>query len=267
MAIRLPSDCSDGGRQPIYPLVPFVRVVQGLAFRDRSAYLADAETLVLADLHVGRDETSGVEFPLGERADLKKRLDALLAHFEPREAVFAGDVLHRFGGVPAGAESSLRDLVDCCRDAGARPVLVAGNHDTMLREVTPSPVHDEYRVEGAVGGEVGTGDGDALVVHGHAEPEGSAALYVVGHDHPAIEIEGRKRPCFLYGPGVYHGGDVLMLPAFNRLAGGATVNGMWGTDFQCPLVSRVNEFRPLVYDEDSQETLTFPPLGEFRRML
>jgi hypothetical protein len=241
--------------------------VQGLAFRDRAAYLADAETLVLADLHVGRDEASGVQFPLGERADLRERLDALLAHFGPREAVFAGDVLHSFGGVSADAESSLRELVGCCRDAGTRPVLVAGNHDTMLREVYSGPVHEEYRVGGVVDGEAGSGGGDALVVHGHEEPSGSAALYVVGHDHPAIEIEGRKRPCFLYGSGVYRGGDVLMLPAFNRLAGGATVNGMWGAEFQCPLVSRVDEFRPVVYDEDSQETLSFPPLGELRRLL
>ncbi|MFC6726746.1 metallophosphoesterase, partial [Halobium palmae] len=92
-------------------------------------------------------------------------------------------------------------------------------------------------------------------------------LYVVGHDHPAIEIEGQKRPCFLYGPGVYRGADVLVLPAFNRLARGVTVNGRWGSDFQSPLLSRVNEFRPVVYDTDSQETLEFPPLGKLRRML
>ncbi|MFC6726418.1 metallophosphoesterase, partial [Halobium palmae] len=44
--------------------------MKGLAFRNRAVFLPAAETLVVADLHVGRDENSGVEFPLGERADL-----------------------------------------------------------------------------------------------------------------------------------------------------------------------------------------------------
>ncbi|MFC4358727.1 metallophosphoesterase [Halobium salinum] len=232
-----------------------------LAFRDRAVYFPDAATLVVADTHVGRDEASGVEFPLGERADLRERLEALLAHFEPREVVFAGDVLHQFGDVTPDAESGLRELLDCCAAADATPVLVAGNHDTLLDEVYDGAVHDCYRLEDAYEGE------DVLVAHGHEEPAETALLYVVGHDHPAIDIEGRKRPCYLYGSGVYRGGDVLMLPAFNRLAAGATVNGMWGTDFQSPLVSSVNEFRPVVYDPDSQETLPFPPLGRLRRML
>jgi hypothetical protein len=94
-----------------------------------------------------------------------------------------------------------------------------------------------------------------------------ADLYLVGHDHPAISIEGRKRPCFLYGPDSYRGGDVLMLPAFSRLAAGATVNGMRTSDFQSPLVTDADALRPVVYDPDREEALSFPPLGEFRRLL
>ncbi|WP_228546221.1 metallophosphoesterase [Halegenticoccus tardaugens] len=226
-----------------------------LTFRDRAAFLDGAATLVVADAHVGRDEASSVEFPLGERSDLEDRLSALLRHFSPDEVVFAGDVLHSFSGLSADARASLRGLVGAVREADARPVLVAGNHDALLREAWDGPVRDEHRV------------GDAVVCHGHEEPDAEAALYVVGHDHPAIAIEGRKRPCYLYGEGTYRGADVLMLPAFNRLAAGATVNGMRTADFGSPLVTDADALRPVVYDRESHETLWFPPLGTFRRLL
>jgi putative SbcD/Mre11-related phosphoesterase len=227
-----------------------------IEFRDRAAYFPGWGALVLGDLHVGRDEASGVEFPLGERADLIERLAAHLDAVSPREVVFAGDVLHRFGRVSDRSEATLRSLAAACRDIGARLVLVAGNHDVLLERAWDGPIRDEYRV----------GD-DLLVCHGHAEPDDSAALYVVGHDHPAITIEGRKRPCFLYGEGTYRGGDVLMLPAFSRLASGVEINRMRTVDFDCPLVTDADALRPVVYDEGSGDALQFPPLGRLRRLL
>ena len=230
-----------------------------LSFRDRAVFLPGTETLVVADVHVGRDESSGVEFPLGERADLRERLDALLAYFDPAEVVFAGDVLHNFSHVSTDVERGLHELCQCCRDADVHPVVVVGNHDTMLAEVWDGPQHDAYRL-----------DDGTVVCHGHEKPEeqvGVGGRYVVGHDHPAIEIEGRRHPCYLYGESVYHGADVLMLPAFNRLAAGVAVNRMRTADFQSPLVTDIDAFRPVVYDADSHETLRFPPLGEFRQLL
>ena len=229
--------------------------MRDVELRARAAYFDDPAVLVVADVHVGRDEASDVAFPLGERDDLRERLDALVAHFRPDTVVVAGDVLHTFGYATDRAKAVLAALDDCCRDAGARLVLVRGNHDTSLEGVWNGTIHDAYRL------------GDVVVVHGHDHPETSADCYVVGHDHPTIEIEGQRRPCFLYGEDVYRGSDVLMLPAFNRLAAGVSVNRMGGEDFQSPLVTDVDAFRPAVYDDDAQETLWFPPLGEFRSML
>ena len=232
------------------------------ALRDRAAYLRDADALVLADLHVGRAEASDVALPLDEAGDLRGRLAALLERFDPAEVVFAGDLLHEFGRASAATERSLDALAAACRAAGARPVLVRGNHDAMLDSVWAGTVRDAYELDGA-------GEGGTVVRHGHEAPptDEAAALYVVGHDHPAIDIEGRRRPCYLYGAGAYRGADVLMLPAFTRLAGGAEVNGMRGRDFGSPLVTDPDAFRPLVRAEGDDETLTFPPLGEFRRLL
>ena len=230
-------------------------------FRDRAVALPDADARVCADLHLGRAEASDVEYPLGEGADLEGRLRELLATCSPAEVVFAGDVLHRFGRASLHTGRSLAALADACRDAGAAPVVVAGNHDALLREVWDGTVHDAYALEA---------DGERVVVrHGHeAPPDDEAAdCYVVGHDHPTIAIEGRRRPCFLYAPAHYRDADVLMLPAFTRLAAGVAVNGMSTREFASPFVTDADALRPVVRDAEAGETLEFPPLGRFRRML
>lgn len=227
----------------------------GVRVRERTAYLEDADTLVVADLHVGRDATSAVEVRLGEHEDLIGRFGGLLEHFDPAEVVVAGDLLHSFGSIPDGVAETVRALRRTAREADAMVVVTPGNHDTMLDELWDGPTAPEYRV------------GDTVVLHGHEPPDSEADRYVIGHDHPVIAIEGQRHPCFLYGPDTYRGADVLVLPAFTRLMRGSTVNGMAAADFMSPLVTNADAFRPTVRDEDAEESLEFPALGSFRRML
>lgn len=227
----------------------------GVVFRDRAVYLPAHGTLVLADLHLGKGAASNVEWPVGERGDITDRFAALVQRFDPDEVVVAGDLLHSFSTLPRGVMGSVRELTSAAREAGARVLVTPGNHDAMLGEVWKGPTAEEHRV------------GDYVVTHGHVEPEGDADCYVVGHEHPTIEIEGKRRPCYLRAEDHYRGADLLVLPSFTRLAAGVVVNGMDTRDFQSPLVTRADDLRPVVRDEAADETLSFPPLGEFRRML
>ncbi|WP_135805336.1 metallophosphoesterase [Halorussus marinus] len=225
-------------------------------YRDRAVYLPDADALVVADVHVGRDAASAVEIPFGERADLTGRLADLLDAFAPGDVVVAGDLLHAFDRIPDGVAETVDGLAAAVADAGADLTVVRGNHDRLLDSFDVAAT-DAYRVA------------DTVICHGHERPDphADADRYVVGHDHPAIEIEGKRRPCLLYGPGAFRGADVLVLPAFTRLAPGSTVNGMRTGDFMSPLVTDADALRPVVRDDDRGETLEFPPLGEFRRLL
>ena len=280
-------------------------------FRDRALYVPAADALVCADLHLGRDATSAVQAPLGERRTLPKRLTALCDYFSPAEVVIAGDVLHSFSGTPGDAAESFDRIARAIEARDARLVVTPGNHDTMLAGVWNGRATPAYRLDVGTadrttdddgncgdrsndrinGGEPSTGsgtddggnrsgsgdggtghddwisDGGVVVCHGHEPPETEAGTYVIGHDHPAIEIEGQRRPCYLYGPDVYEGADVLMVPALTELAAGVVINRMSARDFQSPLVADSGTLRPIVRDEDVDETLWFPPLSEFRSML
>jgi putative SbcD/Mre11-related phosphoesterase len=225
--------------------------------RDRAVYLPAADALVLADLHVGRDAASNVHARLGEHGDLTGRFESLLAHYGPAEAVIAGDLLHSFDSLPTGTAQTVHEIRDIASEADCRVVVTPGNHDSMLDELWDGSTVDEYRLSGT----------DIVVTHGHEAPETDADCYVVGHDHPTIDIEGQRHPCYLHAPGHYDGADVLMLPTFSRVPAGMRINDMSASDFQSPFVKRANAFRPIVRDEAADETHEFPPLGEFRHHL
>ncbi|SIS06815.1 metallophosphoesterase [Natronorubrum thiooxidans] len=224
---------------------------------ERALFVPAADALVVADVHLGRGADSSVDAPIDDGGDVRDRLESLLARTDPATVVVAGDLLHAFDGIPRGLERDLTALEECVADADASLVVTPGNHDTMLETVFDGPTPIEYRLA----------DGETVVCHGHEPPQTDATRYVIGHDHPALSVDGRKRPCFLYGPTVYEGADVTVCPAFSPLAAGVTVNGMRTRAFQSPLITDVDAFQPGVWDDSSEELLWFPPLGECRRLL
>jgi hypothetical protein len=228
-----------------------------LVYRDRA--LLVGETLVLADLHLGKGAASSVEFPLGASEDVVERVGALLDHFDPEAVVLAGDILHAFDYVPDAASDAFAALVDAVREDCARLVVLEGNHDAMLDSLWDGDLHDSYRIDG---------DTETVVCHGHERPDADADRYVMGHDHPAIVIEGQKRHCYLVGSAVYRGADLVVCPAFNRLVEGVTVNGRIGeAGERSPLLRDIGRMRPVVYDGEAGESLEFPSLDRFERML
>ena len=225
-----------------------------LGYHDRALRLDD--TLVLADCHLGKGEAN-VELPIGDTTDVVDRFEALLADLAPETVVVAGDLLHSYSTIPL----SVRDAVDALRDAAeehdAKLVVTPGNHDVQLEAVWDGPTPSEYRV------------GNTVILHGHEAPtaEADAERYVVGHDHPTIVIEGRRRACYLVGENCYRGSDVIVLPAFNRLLSGVVVNEMRAGEFMSPLITDVDALSPEVIDEDGGGTLSFPGLGALREHL
>lgn len=225
-----------------------------LTVRDRA--LLVGETLVCADLHLGRAETSAVQAPVGDGRDVRDRLESLCERLDPETVVLAGDVLHAFETVPKGVDRRLAEIHERVSATGATLVVLEGNHDTMLDRVWDGPVVDHHRL-----------DAETVVVHGHEEPSVAADRYILGHDHPTIEIEGQRHPCVLQGPGGPSGATVVILPAFNRFTSGVVVNHLHAREFQSPVVVDTDVLEPMVRDEGHDETLRFPPLGTFRDQL
>lgn len=225
-----------------------------VAYLDRAVQFPDQDALVLADVHVGRDATSAVELPMGEADDLVDRLRSLLEETRPERVVVAGDFLHAFDSIPYGVHETVDRFVGAVNDADAALSVVAGNHDTILEEFTDIETHPAL--------ELGP---DTVVHHGHEVPDATADRYVIGHEHPAIVVEGDRHPCFLECRNQLDGAAVLVLPAFNRFAVGTVVNDMDAADSMSPLLVDMDGCRPVL--RTNEETLSFPGLGTLRSHL
>lgn len=227
-----------------------------LTFADRAVYLDGADAVVLADLHLGRGDASRVAAPIDASASIRQRVRTLLDRFAPETLVIAGDLLHSFDRLPAAAADAIEKLWVECGDAGVDARAVTGNHDSQLANCWPGSVVDAVTLA----------DG-TVVCHGHTHPEQRGHRYIIGHAHPAITIEGAKRPCYLFGTDTYRGSELLLLPAFTTLAGGVDITTRQAADLHSPLVSTLSPLQPVVWDAAGDDALWFPPLQKLRPML
>jgi putative SbcD/Mre11-related phosphoesterase len=223
-------------------------------YDDRAVWFPDADTLVLADLHLGRVRQSRVDFPVGEEKDLSDRLELLCDRYKPTAVIVAGDLVHAFDSVPYGVSESIQTIADVVAEAGAELIVTSGNHDPTLERVDSVDPIDEYHL-----------DSSTVVHHGHELPSAKTDRYVIGHEHPALTIEGNRRPCYLECWAQHAGASVLVLPAFSRAAVGTTVNDLTAADSMSPLLTDTDACRPIVSTSD--ESLSFPPLGKLRSHL
>lgn len=176
---------------------------------ERAAWLPISETLLVADLHLGKAQSfrrSGLPVPAGTTAAMFARLDRLIERRAPRELIVLGDLLH-------GPLSQAGPAIDALAHWRARHTelavrMVRGNHDASAGD-PPS----------ACGIEVLSAPflhtGLALC---HAPDEPTARFRVAGHVHPVLRMRGRidrlRVACFWLRP------DALILPAFGEFTGG-----------------------------------------------
>lgn len=197
--------------------------------------------LVVADLHLGIEGelvTRGVSLP-SQIPKAKERLIELIKQHKPDRLLFLGDVKHN---VPIATWQEWRELPDFFANLAklVRVEVIPGNHDGDIEGmVSPGVIIHDFK--GAVLGEhkrIG-------LIHGHAWPNQSVLkveLLVAAHNHPAVEfrdelgartveqvwlrckLEPKKFPKKLRSAIEDNGPELLVMPAFSELVGGAAVN-------------------------------------------
>lgn len=211
---------------------------------EKPALVVD-DALVVTDLHIGKEEElreRGFALPSQTRR-MGEEVAALLEAHRPRRLVILGDLKHqvpRFTGLERRDVPRFFDLLE-----GLVPEvhLVPGNHDGGIRYLLPRGV--------ALHGPEGFRLGDVGFVHGHAWPAPevmAAQVLLLGHNHPAVVFPDRLgframercwvRAGFVGRDARYEAlpREAVVLPAFNELSGGTTMNET-GTRYLGPLMT------------------------------
>lgn len=184
-----------------------------------AVWLAQARTLVVADVHLGKAaafRAGGVPVPEGDAELDLQRMEALVSGTGAESLVVAGDLFHSATGVTEGILGFLEGFL---RRVRVTVTLVIGNHD---RKVGSFP--EGLRIEEWVS------CGGVRIIHDPAEAEDDRALTLCGHWHPVARIpDGRRTalriPCFLLR------GHRLVLPSFGSFTGGSIVEPEKGDRF------------------------------------
>jgi len=231
--------------------------------------LAGERTLVVADLHLGIESelaSKGIALP-SQIPTSKERLLKLIEQKKPSRLIFLGDVKHN---VPTTTWQEWRELPAFFEElAGLVHVeIIRGNHDSGIDGMVPRGV-EIHTARGLVLGKrkrVG-------LTHGHTWPSPellNTQLIVTAHNHPAVEFRdelgGRtiepvwlrcklnrsKLPKKLLS--VVRGKlpELLVMPAFGELVGGAAVNRAVPRELLGPIfkagVARIGEAEVYLLD-------------------
>ncbi len=231
---RMAGSAGDAAPQPAEEITITLAGESVRLHADRALYWPRADTLVIADLHLGKADhfrRAGIALPRGGTGYDLQRLDALLERTEAARLLVLGDLVH--GALP---DAPWRET--WLRWRRARPRLhvevVAGNHDWRLRgdvagaDALGVALHAECLVDlpfvffhdpaGAPAHDLpqATRNANDGTDDGHRHADARACGYTLsGHVHPVLRLPGLPRlPAFRFG---MRGG---VLPAFTAFSGG-----------------------------------------------
>jgi len=182
---------------------------------ERALHLPAHDTLLLADLHLGKGRAfrqQGLPVPAGSTDDTLARLEALLAAVPARRLFFLGDLLHSRHAQGSAALAAFARWR--ARHPALALTLVRGNHDDHAGDPPADLGIDVVDEPARLGG---------LALCHHPQPPPAGALgCVAGHLHPALSLHGRaddhlRLPCF------HLAARTLVLPAFGAFTGMASL--------------------------------------------
>lgn len=174
------------------------------------------QAIVLGDIHLGYENegkhAAGAVISQQLERDLYSSLDEVFDKVgKVNLIILLGDLKHGFSRMGEQERHALVNLFDYLEKKGKRIVVLKGNHDNYLENITSGRKIEvkEYFIWH-----------EYCFVHGDQEfeemHEKNVKYWIMGHLHPAISIrEGIKverYKCFLIG--VYKKKNVVILPSF-----------------------------------------------------
>jgi uncharacterized protein len=183
---------------------------------ERAAFAPAANTLFVADLHLGKAATFralGAPAPTGVSEETLRRLAELIETIEPEHVAVLGDFTHARAAMTRGLFASL--CAWRARWSSLAFTIVLGNHDRGAEQAYSECGFSCVQAPAVLGGV-------ECRHHPIDGADGAGPLALAGHLHPVVRLNGPGRdslrtPCFVVGE------RQIVLPAFGEFVGGSLV--------------------------------------------
>jgi putative SbcD/Mre11-related phosphoesterase len=195
------------------------------------------DMLVISDLHLGLEgsmTSKGSYVPRFQLKDIKEEIEDLQEKTEADRILVNGDLKNQYS-TSYTEKQELDEFLSFLQKEFEEVILIKGNHDTILDNTAEK--HglelEEYHLEHEI-----------LFTHGHMSMDNFEDLeyetVVIGHEHPALALTDdvgvkEKVSCVLYGE-LKNGRNIVVLPAYSKIANGSEVNNMPRQEFLCPVL-------------------------------
>lgn len=175
---------------------------------EKALYHAIDETLIIADLHLGKAmhfRKNGISIPHKSAEKDYERLTELLHRIKPKRVILLGDLFHSTHNYEWNL---FCDFVDAFKQVEF--ILVLGNHDILDRS--------HYKNSCLTIIEEVLEEENLIYSHHPLKKVPSGKWNIAGHIHPGVVLNGKgkqhlKLPCF------YWHVNQLIVPAFGSLTG------------------------------------------------
>lgn len=214
---------------------------------------------IISDTHIGYSNIINTMKLDDERDNIIERIKNVTEKPNINELVINGDVFHEFKTPSDDARHLFSEIKSMVELNNCKLTCIYGNHD----EKSHNSIKSIYDFEDFYSFSI---DGNKIVVtHGHNVVDNkNAELYIFGHIHPVININGVKWPTYLYSDQIDKDYNILISPCFSTYQDGVIVSDdtVLSVDFPYLRSDEFDNFKPYVYDSDKDEVREFPPLSE-----
>jgi len=198
-----------------------MEIIKGIKIKNKALWFPKQKILIMADLHIGYEETLNEQDILIPRImfkEIKKEIKELLK-LKPNLIIVNGDLKHEFGQISKQEWREVIEILDLLLK-NSKVILIKGNHDTILEPIAKKrnlDIKDFYCFD------------SVCVLHGHKiflnKKIHDSKTIIIGHEHPAVSIrEGIKSEiykCFLVGK--WKRKTLIVMPSFFSVYEGSDV--------------------------------------------
>jgi len=195
-----------------------MQISKNIEIKDLALHLKEENILIIADTHVGYEESlnkQGILIPRFQFQEIIKRLKPILNQYN--KIIINGDIKHEFGTISDQEWRHTLQLIDLLSEHCKELILIKGNHDTILGPIAKKrniKIVDEYKVN------------DILITHGDKLKDlKEIKTIIIAHEHPAISIKEGARTelfkCFLKGK--YKKATLIVQPSYNLVTEGTDI--------------------------------------------
>jgi putative SbcD/Mre11-related phosphoesterase len=231
-----------------------IRIAKGLIITEYAAAVLEKEkTGVIADLHIGMEETGMISTRI-QTAEMIKKTKMLISEYELEALVLDGDLKFSFG---KAIRQEWDELYNYINEIGklVKIIAIKGNHDfylqNMMRGAEVKEIHEA---------------GPFRITHGNLDLKPlKNGITIIGNEHPMVKIRDELGAMHEYPAYMFMKKEnMLVLPAFNPLSRGTNIINE--RSWLSPILGKCDVQNAEIYGIADDEVIGIGRLNKLSRM-